>query len=459
MSFNIEWGGTHVDFNQVTEAIRRSGADIVGIQEAEGNLQRLAGELGWHYDLRHYIISRFPLLDASATQGRYLYVEVEPGRVIAMANLHLPSEMPGPHELRDGVPVDRVLETERRVRLAKLQPYLDAVAALPGDDIPVFVTGDFNAPSHADWIPSAIGTRRFLDQAVDWPVSRAMAAAGFHDAWREVYPDPVANPGLTWWAGRPPLESYAPDENDPQDRIDFVWFAGAVEVQGAELVGETGAPDVSISIDPWPSDHRGVVSEFTVWPADMPAFVDAGRWVYHLGEHVDVRFHYPVDVGLTITVWRVGETPVLLERRINNGSGHSVFEAGMFSPGPHRAVLQNGDGSVRLHSDFWILDPDSVPEVSVESGSVLQGEPVTINWRNGPGNRNDYLAVYEAETPAGYGNELAWTYVSAMPEGRILLDASTAEAGWPLDPGTYRILLMKDDGYQPLAESASFIVE
>ena len=61
MSFNIEWGGTLISFENVLEAIRRSNADIVGIQEAEGNLQRLAYELGWHYDLRNYVISRFPL--------------------------------------------------------------------------------------------------------------------------------------------------------------------------------------------------------------------------------------------------------------------------------------------------------------------------------------------------------------------------------------------------------------
>lgn len=42
MSFNIEWGGTHISFENVVEAIRRANADIVGIQEAEGNLQRLA---------------------------------------------------------------------------------------------------------------------------------------------------------------------------------------------------------------------------------------------------------------------------------------------------------------------------------------------------------------------------------------------------------------------------------
>jgi len=44
MSFNIEWGGAHVRFAAIAEAIRAAGADIVGVQEAvqeaEGNLAR-----------------------------------------------------------------------------------------------------------------------------------------------------------------------------------------------------------------------------------------------------------------------------------------------------------------------------------------------------------------------------------------------------------------------------------
>jgi hypothetical protein len=34
MSYNIENGGVQVDFNKTAEAIKKSGADVVGIQEA-----------------------------------------------------------------------------------------------------------------------------------------------------------------------------------------------------------------------------------------------------------------------------------------------------------------------------------------------------------------------------------------------------------------------------------------
>ena len=77
-------------------------------------------------------------------------------------------------------------------------------AAAGRDGIPVFLLGDFNAPSHLDWTAAAVGSRPHLRAVVDWPVSRAIEAAGFRDTWREIHPDPVAEPGLTWWADRPP---------------------------------------------------------------------------------------------------------------------------------------------------------------------------------------------------------------------------------------------------------------
>ena len=42
MTFNIWLGGDVVDFGNVIAAIQASQADIVGLQEAEGNTRRVA---------------------------------------------------------------------------------------------------------------------------------------------------------------------------------------------------------------------------------------------------------------------------------------------------------------------------------------------------------------------------------------------------------------------------------
>ena len=47
MSFNVWLGGDVVDFGKTIETIRASRADVVGLQEAEGNARRIAAALGW----------------------------------------------------------------------------------------------------------------------------------------------------------------------------------------------------------------------------------------------------------------------------------------------------------------------------------------------------------------------------------------------------------------------------
>ncbi|MCJ7591606.1 MAG: endonuclease/exonuclease/phosphatase family protein [Woeseiaceae bacterium] len=164
MTFNIEWGGTNVSFDKVVEAVQRSGADIVGIQEAEGNLQGLAAELGWHYNLRNYAISKYPLIEPQGADGRYVFVEVAPGKVVALANVHLPSDPAGPDQIRDGATLEEILTLERATRLPALQSYLAILPSLVDRGIPVFLTGDFNAPSHQDWTEAAVGHPIHMEQ-------------------------------------------------------------------------------------------------------------------------------------------------------------------------------------------------------------------------------------------------------------------------------------------------------
>jgi len=150
MTFNIEWGGANISFDNVVEAIRLSAADIVGIQEAEGNLPRLAAELGWHYNLQNYAISKFPILDPPNANRLFVYVEVRPGQVVALANVHLPSAPSGTELIRDGGSLEDVIELENSVRLQALIPFLDVLKPVINNKTQVFLTGDFNAPSHTE---------------------------------------------------------------------------------------------------------------------------------------------------------------------------------------------------------------------------------------------------------------------------------------------------------------------
>lgn len=457
MSFNIEWGGKHVSFDNVVEAIRRADADIAGIQEAEGNLGEIAGALGWHYDRRSAVISRFPLISPAGADGHYVYAETEPGRVVAVANVHLPSDPYGPYAVRDGAAVADVLQLERRTRLPDIRKTLAELGPLLRRDLPVFLTGDFNTPSHEDWTGPAVGARPYLYYSVAWPVTELVAAAGFRDSWRRVHPDPAARPGLTWWAGRPPLAEYAPGPRDPQDRIDYVWYAGPATPRSSALVGEPDGPGVTVSVSPWPSDHRAVVSRFTVQPAQLPRFVAVGHHVYREGDAVDLRYNVSTGKAGHLSVQRepgvAGVGSVIVEQSVT-GTGRLRIDAGNIEPGRYKVMLRVHDTGDEITGRFWVLGRQAVPEVAVASGPYAVNDPIDVGWSNAPGNRNDYIAVF------GDGDEqVTWRYIDAKPEGRLLIGNSTLYSGWPLAPGTYTVRLFKDDGYTVLAASDPFIVE
>lgn len=463
MSFNIEWGGAHVRFESVAEAIVAAGADIAGIQEPEGNLERLARALGWHASRRNHVISRYPLIDPPGGDGRFLFAEVSPGRVAAIANVHLPSDPYGPYWLREGRTPEEVTALERDLRLSEITPLLDTLERIHRRGVPVFLTGDFNAPSHEDWTEAAAG--RFLHRAIEfaWPVSRALVTAGFHDSWRTVHPDPVAQPGFTWWAARPLIGDYNPSDPGDQNRIDFVWFAGPATVRNSRLVGEAEARDVSVSVSPWPSDHRAVVSKFTVHPAPMPVLVTTDQRVYASGEEVGIFWQAPEAHGSILLRYVSngdGDRRAAAERRIGVDAvtGNVTVPTAGLPPGPWRVTLLGADGRTVSRNAFWLLETGAKPAVAIAAATLREGEPVPLSWRNAPGNRLDWIAVFDADAGAASQRYVAYTYVGAQSAGTLALDARTARGGWPLPPGRYVARLLADDGFGLLAESAPFVV-
>jgi endonuclease/exonuclease/phosphatase family metal-dependent hydrolase len=364
MVFNIEDGGVGVDFGKVVEAIRRADPDVVALQEAMGNTARIAEALGWAFaSHRTQILSRHPLFDPAAGEPGPAFVEVRPGRVVALSSVHLPAEPYGPDAARQGGSERDLIALERRIRLPRLERSLAALPPLVEAGIPVFLAGDFNAPSHLDWTAATVGLRPHLRTRVGWPVSRAIEAAGFRDAWREIHVDPVTHPGLTWWADRPPTGGYEPGADTPDDRIDAIYAAGPSTTTDCRIVGEIGRADVAIGVVPWPSDHRAVVATFDVTPAPMPH--DPGEAVPSLSVALRAP-EGPTRFESTKSVYRLGEP---IDVRWWGGPGYrwdwiAVFE----TPAEdlretHRIWMHTGariDGTVRLDDASAVVDQSPV---------------------------------------------------------------------------------------------------
>lgn len=457
MTFNVWLGAVQVDFDTVVATIQATKADVVGVQEAEGTIPRIAAALGWsYYDTRLQIVSRFPLIDPPGADGIYTFVEPRPGQVVAVANVHLPSDPYGPEAVRDGATVAEVLALETETRLPAIARQLEVLPGLAASGIPVVLTGDFNAPSHLDWTEAVAASRPAVRFPVAWPVSEALETAGFHDTYREVHPDPVARPGLTWTPGYP-NPTVRPEETF--DRIDLVLTAGPAEAIASDLVGETGGPDVDIPMTPWPSDHRGVVSTVRVTPAPPPLLVATAARAVMVGDAFTIRYHAPGESGDHIALLRAGDPPgttplMSLVTGESTVDGSVVFGAGTLAPGAYAAALIGANDAELARIPFWILAPDATPTLTVASPSMAPDAAVTVAWENAPGNRWDWLAVYAADDP-DLGNYLAYVYTEATIAGHLAF--TTADFGAPLPPGDYEVRLFRDDGYVLLA-TAPFTV-
>jgi len=255
LSFNI-WVNGGRSLSNCIEVIRTTGADIVGLQECNAaTAQTIASNLGFYAatDSDASIVSRFRILtNITAGGGRGVTIELAPGQRAHFFNCHLTAYPYGPYGLREGKTQSFVINQENSTRMPALNQLLSAMAPYIAAAEPCFLTGDFNAPSHFDYT------------AYPWPTSIACTNAGLNDAYflahpnNRKFPGPFAfkDPGITWT----PLTNEEP--HGVFDRIDFVYFSagdGVAVKSSTELDGRN-------SVNPWPSDHRAVLSTFVLTP-------------------------------------------------------------------------------------------------------------------------------------------------------------------------------------------------
>jgi endonuclease/exonuclease/phosphatase family metal-dependent hydrolase len=438
MTFNVWYGGVQVDFPAIGQAIRAADADIVGVQEPEGRLRRIARSAGLPYvDETLHVISRYPLFAADVAGVRVAYAAVDLDHVVAIANVHLTATPYGPEWIRDGRSAAAVLKLERETRLPEIKPYLRPLAALARRGVPVFLTGDMNSPSHLDW-PS-----------LEWPVSKALADAGFRDSYRDVHPDPEARPGLTWTPGTPPPLI---KPNETLDRIDWVMASGPSTTLSSRLVGEAGGPDVDVGLAPWGSDHRAVASTFDATPGPAPKLVSASPRVARLGQTLTIRYTTTAGRGRRIGILPApGDRPIVT-LPILDASDHlaAFFGTRSLGAGAYRAALLGGRGEIQASSPFWVLPRGAQPRIAATQGSFAAGEPIRLRWRNAPGNKLDWIGIFRAG-PLDVYDYLGFSYLGALPHGSV--GFAPGDLYTKLKPGRYVAGLFLDDGYSLLART------
>ncbi|KAG0079029.1 hypothetical protein BGZ90_003738 [Linnemannia elongata] len=184
-------------------------------------------------------------------------------------------------------------------------------------DVSIFLTGDFNEPSHLDWTPLSV-LAGLQPISVEWPMTEMAYKAGLVDLWRAYRPHTssgagssptspngssnglfsgiingtasnghintmngddtcserdkaqravIERPGMTWSVLKPEL-----DETDHYDRIDFIFGLDResspialkeIAVKFGEEMSRSGEKNDKV-FKPWPSDHRAVIATVIV---------------------------------------------------------------------------------------------------------------------------------------------------------------------------------------------------
>ncbi|EGX88243.1 exonuclease III [Cordyceps militaris CM01] len=282
VTLNTWDGGTNVANYHAKQLsiLAKVNADIISLQETLGiHGLRLAYALGYHahQTADAAILSRYPIVEALNATAHSVGVRIAldgDRQQVVVWNAHFPSDQYGPYSFCfDGKNDSAVIADEVATGRAGEAAALAAIVkpyARRSDTVPVLVMGGFGSPSHLDYTAGTTDLHCGAGE-VRWPTSWALTQAGLRDAYRVARPDPIGDTGVTWSPIVPTNAERA--RREPQDRIDFVYFAGGkslLRVGDAKTWtywGKRPLPAPNHARNDWTSDHMGVEAWFYL---DLP---------------------------------------------------------------------------------------------------------------------------------------------------------------------------------------------
>ena len=142
----------------------------------------------------------------------------------------------------------------------------------------IILGGDFNEPSHRDWVEANKNLYDHNGMVIPWTVTTLLEDAGFIDSYREIYPNPLTHPGFTYPSDNPlktPEKLTWAPKADERDRIDFIFYQGkGLQAEKAVIFGPKGSIVRSQRVEEtskdqfltpknvWPTDHKGLLVTF-----------------------------------------------------------------------------------------------------------------------------------------------------------------------------------------------------
>lgn len=212
---------------------------------------------------------------------------------------------------------------------------------------PIVLMGDFNEPSSADWTAGQANMFDHNGVVFQWNTTSSLKDQHYIDAFRQLYPDEVLNPGITWpsFATGTGTTSWTP-KSDDRDRIDYIFYKGTgVKAINAALVGPKGsyAKGVLTTANtdndhfladtlPWPSDHKGVFATITI-----PAASDSTTFS-RLPEKVNSEIEVFPNPGFNVFYLKTSQN-ALAKVSITSLTGKEVYHKELNLNSDHQNAL------------------------------------------------------------------------------------------------------------------------
>lgn len=178
--------------------------------------------------------------------------------------------------------VQEIIMANRKSKRDESIADLIADAAKESKRYSIIIGGDFNEPSHLDWIEENKHLYDRRGTVVPWDCSMMLYAAGYKDAFRAKYPNSLTHPGFTYPSfndGVPISKLAWTPEADDRDRIDYIYFKTPnkmLRLQDIKIVGPESTvryaqkqekdsdDEFWLPKGVWPTDHKGLLATFSI---------------------------------------------------------------------------------------------------------------------------------------------------------------------------------------------------
>jgi len=258
LTWNIWNGGKQqgkiAGVKQIVNIIKKSGADVIALQEELGSGEYIADLLNFKFykiSENLCLISRFPIGSSYHIYkpinagGAEIILDDQQSVIVCPIWLSYSPNIKG-LLVNPEIQSDTIIDIEEKTRGSETKFIISEINRfyINKKDNPLIFAGDFNSGSHLDWTLKNLKNK--YNKVIEFPSTKKLEENGFKDAYREIWPDETNFLGNTY----SPIftEGY-------KDRIDFIYYKGkAIKPVDAKII------DKSISF--FPSDHAAVLVTF-----------------------------------------------------------------------------------------------------------------------------------------------------------------------------------------------------